>query len=156
MVRRTKEAFLWIIKILKKHKVRFEIGGGLAAKVYGSKRKLADIDIDLNQKNYQKIMKEIRPYLVFGPRVYKDKNWKLELVTLRYKGQYIDLGGIVHAKIFNSKKKKWIILRSHLSHARLKKIYGINVPVEDEMELISYKKILRRKVDLEDVKQLED
>ena len=154
MARRTKEAFLWVVKILKKHKIPFEIGGGLAARAYGTKRRLADIDIDLNEKGYKKIIKVIKPYIIFGPKFYKDKNWKLNLITLKYKGQKIDLAGIIHTKIFNSNKKKWIILKSHLTHAHLKKIYGINVPIEDKKELISYKKKLDREVDKIDIKQL--
>ena len=153
-MRRTKEAFRWIVRILKRHKIPFEIAGGLAAETYGSKRPLADIDIDLNEKNYKKIMKEVKPYIKFGPGIFKDKHWNLELITLKYKGQYIDLAGIVHTKIFDSNKRKWVVLKSHLSRAHLKKVYGINVPIEDEKELISYKRELNRKVDKIDIKNL--
>ncbi len=150
-MRKTKEAFLWILGILKKYKISFEITGGLAARVYGSKRKLADIDIDLNEKDYKKIIKEIRPFIIFGPGRYKDKYWNLELITLKYKGQDIDLSLIRSGKIFDSKKKKWILLVNSFHNPSLKKIYGIQVPVQNKKELISYKKILGRKVDLEDL-----
>ncbi len=154
MVRRTKEAFLWITKILGQHNVSYQVSGGMAARIYGSRRKLADIDIDMNQAQYKKIMREIRPYIVFGPKIYKDKNWRLELITLRYKNQFIDLGGIQHAKIFNSQKKKWLALPSHLARTHLKKVYGIEIPVEDKKELLSEKKELGRKVDKMDVKSI--
>ena len=42
----TAGALFWIVKILKKHKIPFHISGGFAAKLYGVKRDLADIDID--------------------------------------------------------------------------------------------------------------
>ena len=45
--RHTKEAFEWIISILRNHKIPFEIIGGFAARLYGSRRMLADIDIDI-------------------------------------------------------------------------------------------------------------
>lgn len=45
MTKNTKEALKWMVSILRKYKIPFQISGGLAAKIYGSDRKLADIDI---------------------------------------------------------------------------------------------------------------
>ena len=44
------EALKWIVNILKTNKVPFRISGGLAVKIYGSKRDLDDIDIDIPDK----------------------------------------------------------------------------------------------------------
>ena len=56
-MRNAKTAFLWIIRILKKHRVPYQVTGGLAAKIYGAKRKLNDIDIDISKKDFE-IVKE--------------------------------------------------------------------------------------------------
>lgn len=153
-MKETKLAFKWIVGVLKKHRIPFEISGGLAARAYGARRPLADIDININEKNYKKMMKEVSSYLKFGPGVYKDKHWNLKLMTLCYKGQYIDIAGVTHAKIFNSINKKWVMLRNHPARASMKKVYGISVPVENKKELIAYKKKLLRKVDGEDLKDI--
>lgn len=45
-----KEALAWITNILKKYSIPFQITGGLAAILYGSKRPLEDIDIDIPEE----------------------------------------------------------------------------------------------------------
>mgnify|MGYP001612639666 CR=1 FL=1 len=63
--RNTKEAFLWIVGILKNNDVPFRISGGLAARLYGTKRKLADIDLEIKKKDFNKILAEIIIYAKF-------------------------------------------------------------------------------------------
>jgi hypothetical protein len=154
-IRHTKEALKWIAGILRERKVRFEITGGLAAELYGSRRPLADIDIDISEKDFGKIIPTVKKHIVFGPKIYKDKNWWLLLLTLNYKGQLIDLCGIEHTKIFDHTKKKWVPLRNNLFKHAFKKFAGLRVPVTTRRELLNYKKKLWRRVDKIDVKELE-
>lgn len=154
-MRRTKNAFNWIVAILRKNKIPFQINGGLAARIYGSRRPLADIDIDIPEKRFQEILPCIRKYIAFGPARYKDKNWDLFLATLRYKGQEIDLCGSQNAKIFDKSEKKWVQLPVILSQAKRKKVFGTMVKVVSKKELLAYKNKLRRRVDIADVEMIE-
>lgn len=148
----TKEAFIWIVEILRKHKVSFKVTSGFAAKIYGSKRPLADIDIDISEKKFRNIITDIKKYIIFGPKRYKDKNWDLNVITLKYKGQEIDLCGIENMKIFNCKTKKWQKHPAAFSKPKKIKIYGKIVPVIKKEDLINYKKILGRRVDRQDIR----
>lgn len=58
-MRKTKEACIWIMNILNKNKIPYRIEGGFAAKIYGSKRTLADIDIDIPDKCFKKILPSV-------------------------------------------------------------------------------------------------
>jgi RimJ/RimL family protein N-acetyltransferase len=91
-----KDALLWIIPILRKHHIPFQIAGGLAMQAYGSKRALRDIDIDIPETDFKTIRQDVAPFITFGPDNFKDKNWDLFLMTLNYKGQEIDISGAHH------------------------------------------------------------
>jgi hypothetical protein len=107
---------------LRKNKIPFEITGGFASRIYGSKRPLADIDIDISDKNISKIQKLTKKYIIYGPRRYKDKNFDLLLMTLKYKGQKIDISGKDYERIYNKKKKKWIKEKIDLSKANITRL----------------------------------
>ena len=152
-MRNTEKAFLWIMDILERNKITYKISGGFAARTYGVKRELADIDIEVSDKDISIIASETKPYIKFGPARYKDDNWDLELCTLVYEDQEIDIAG-AEAKIFNQETKEWENSFSNLSNVNLVNVYGKTVRVETLNSLVSYKSKLARDVDLEDVKQL--
>ena len=152
-MKETEKAFLWLTKILEQKGIRYRISGGFAARVYGVDRELADIDIEIADKDIPFIIEDIKPYIIFGPARYKDENWDLNLVTLRYLGQEIDMASI-NAKIFNQKTKLWEKLSSKLDDFEIRSVFGKKVPIEPIKSMISYKTNLARDVDLEDVRQL--
>ena len=154
MVRRTKEALFWIIKILKKHNIHYQITGGFAAKIYGSKRSLADIDIEIHDRDMKKVLPHVKNYILKGPLRHKDKQFNTYGLFLRYKNQRIDVCGSDTQKLFNKKFSKWEKEKINLKKAIRKKVYGIPVKVVSLKNLIDYKKRISRKVDRIDVKNL--
>jgi hypothetical protein len=152
--RETKEALEWIVHILRKNKITFEITGGFASRIYGSKRILADIDIEVSDKSIPKLQQFTKKYIIYGPREYKDKNFDLPLMTLNYRGQKIDISGKDSEKIYDKKDKKWVEEKINLSKAKTKKVYDLLLPVVSLKELVSYKRELGRNVDKKDVKVL--
>jgi hypothetical protein len=152
----TKEALTWIINLIKKYNIPFQIAGGLAVQAYGSTRKLMDIDIDIPEEDFKKIRKEIESFIIFGPEQFKDENWKIFLITLNYQGQEIDIGGAYKTKIYDKKTKCWKRIVTDYSKVEYKNIYGLILPVIGRKELIAYKKILARPVDLLDIEYLEN
>lgn len=151
----TKAAFIWITDILKKHNIPFQISGGLAANIYGSKRPLQDIDIDIPEDLFDLIYEDVSDYVVFGPERYKSEKWDLMLMTLNYQGQEIDICGAYHTFIFNAVAESWVKLETDFSNVTIKELFGLQVPVIPCAELLAYKKVLSRDVDLSDVNELE-
>ena len=78
--RDTEAAFKWIVGLLQKYSIPFQISGGFAAKLYGSNRELADIDIGIPDSRFEDIYEEIKPYLIYGPEHYLDDEWDLKLM----------------------------------------------------------------------------
>jgi hypothetical protein len=150
-----KAALLWITQLLESLDIPYQIAGGLAANAYGSIRKLADIDIDIPQSGFDKILDKVKEYIIYGPSCYKDDHWELYVMTLCYQEQEIDLASTDNIKVFNSLTGEWGTLETDLSKAGHLVIMGINVPFISKHDLLDYKKMLRRSVDLLDIEDIE-
>ncbi|PKM88915.1 hypothetical protein CVU83_00895 [Candidatus Falkowbacteria bacterium HGW-Falkowbacteria-2] len=153
-MRDTEKAFLWIVNLLRQHRIRFRISGGLAANVYGTKRVLADIDIEVESEAVKVLFGVVKEYVTYGPKMYKDKEFNLLLMTLKYKGQEIDICGIDDLKYFNKQTGQWETQKVKLSSCVRRKVYNRIVPIIPLKDLITYKKKLMREVDIEDVNVL--
>lgn len=154
-MKNTEAALLWIVSILQKHDIPFQIGGGFAARVYGSQREIADIDIAIPEKKFEILLPDIKEYLIAGPEHYIDKEWDLQLMTVSYGGQEIEFAGAYEKKFFDREKQEWVMFPSDFSSSEYREVYGIKVPLMEKQKLIKYKKMLAREVDLEDVRGLE-
>ncbi|RJQ26550.1 MazG-related protein [Candidatus Parcubacteria bacterium] len=154
-MKNTEHAFHWIVDILERHGITYRISGGLAARAYGVNRELADIDIEIADADIPNIVDDVKPYIIFGPARYNDEHWDLELMTLNYEDQEIDIAGI-KAKIFNSETKQWEPCSDNLESIEIKEVFGRKVPIESMDSLIAYKTKVGREVDLEDIEQLKN
>ncbi|HAU07731.1 MAG: hypothetical protein UW46_C0004G0022 [Candidatus Yanofskybacteria bacterium GW2011_GWF1_44_227] len=150
----TKSALKWIVEILNKRNISFQIGGGFAARIYGVNRELNDIDITLPTNRLPELVPEVRACITHELRNYKDEKWDVIGMTIECMGQVIDFLGAQGKKIFNSISKEWIVSENDFSSSELKEVYGIIVPVMAKERLINYKRILLREVDREDLKGL--
>ncbi len=153
-MRDTKIALVWITRLLESLDIPYQIAGGLAANAYGAKRELADIDIDIPQNGFNKILESVKEYVIYGPSHYRDNHWDLYVMTLCYQEQEIDLASIDNVKIFNALTRQWESLETDLSKAYRIELMGVKVPVISKNELLSYKKMLGRPVDLLDIEGL--
>lgn len=145
------DALRWIVSVLRKHNTTFQVSGGYAAHIYGAKRPVNDIDIDVPDENMESLLPDIQRYIIFGPAQYKDAKWDLQLITLNYNGQEIDIGGAFGAKIFNNETMCWVAVPAKLEAAQIHMVYGMKIPVVCPQDLITYKKLLsgeHQKVDI--------
>jgi hypothetical protein len=155
MERDTEAAFNWIVDLLERHRIPFQISGGLAARIYGSDRPLADIDIGIPDSSFSVLLPEVEHYLIYGPKRYVDQEWDLNLMTLKYKNQKIDIAGRDAIQFFDKKSSSWVAGHKDLTVYEMREVYGRTVPVIPKNALIAYKKKLDRDVDLLDIQALE-
>lgn len=151
-MKNTEEALRWIIGILEKHKIPFQITGGFAAKIYGSKRPLNDIDIDILDKDFSKIVGDAQEFIIYGPAHYIDERWDCILMTLDFNGQKIDISGASSMKICDARTGEWKDMPTDLSKAVSKEIYGRTIPVIPPEDLIDYKSMLAGEHQKEDIR----
>lgn len=149
---KTINALKWIVAILNRNNVPYQISGGLAAKLYGSKRPLNDIDIDISESKFKDILEEVRPYIIFGPEHLNDGKWDIYIMTLNFKGQEVDITGAYEAKVSSKDRTRWILIPVDFSKVRKIEVGGILVNVISPEELIKYKQYLDGAHQIEDIK----
>jgi len=149
-----KEALIWITDILDKHKIPYQIEGGMAAICYGSTRELADIDMFIPSYGFEQIAADIKDHSVFGPASYFSSHWRLIYQVIIYHNQQIELCDASDAQYLNTLSNEWIDRIPDFSKAENLTMFGIPVKVIPKDDLIEYKSRLRREVDLIDIAQM--
>ena len=152
-----KRALVWIVGILKKNKIPFQVVGGLAARAWGSKRELWDIDLIVPEEALGKLADLTKDYGVEGPDYSKsDESWQnYSYLELNYNEQNIEIAATTEeTKIFDKQTKKWTPWIVDFSKSVMKEVEGLELPVMPLKSLLDYKKKLNRKVDKIDIMEL--
>ncbi len=149
-----KEAFIWIINILRKNSIPFLISGGLAANAYGSTREIRDFDIEIKNSDFQKIMNDFKPYTISGPEIYKSRAFENVLLKLNFNGQEIDIAGGDKSRIYNSNKQEWVNDSVDFKRFENKEIFCQLVSVMYPEDVIAYKSSHPRPEDLIDIEAI--
>ncbi|MES3031689.1 MAG: hypothetical protein V4699_00390 [Patescibacteria group bacterium] len=155
-MKNSKKTFGWIIDLLRKKKIPFVVSGGLAAKSYGSPRDLNDIDIDIHDKDLSLISEEVKPYITFGPKIYKDERWDCLLLKLNHEGQDVDISGGDTLKICDARTGEWKNNPTDFVNVEQREIFGVVVSVISSKDLIEYKSMLEgdhQQIDIRAVKE---
>jgi hypothetical protein len=152
---KTERALRWIVGILNREKIPFQISGGFAARVYGTARAVADIDIDVSDADVHKLYPLVKEDVIYGPSQYESPVSRILLMTLNYQGQEIDIGGTNNSFMRNGEGGTWVQVRTDFSQGVWKDYEGISVPLCPLQELVAYKRILSRDVDVQDIQELE-
>lgn len=145
-------AFAYIVRLLEQKDLPYMISGGLAARCYGAKRPLADIDIgiDFAHDKAAGFFGEIKN-LSRGYIKYKDAEWDVPIHMFEHHGQGFDIFDTGNCFVFDKASGKWRRLDHSFALVEKIGIDGIEVPVIDRRTLLRYKRMIDRAVDREDV-----
>ena len=123
-MRNTDAALQWIVEKLDSLSIPYEIDGGFAAKLYGTERELADIDVNVSLDDFHRLVPWVTEYITFGPGQYKDDNWDLLMFSLKYSGQTIDISALGKTKYYDKQAQQWIEFPADLSEVRVMEYTG--------------------------------
>lgn len=70
-----RRALAWIVDALNRHRVPYQVVGGLAARAYGARRDLLDIDMYVPSDEAVGLLEEVRPHVAWGPEHFVDDSW---------------------------------------------------------------------------------
>lgn len=154
MDQKSEDALLWIIDILESKNISYQIVGGLAARLHGVERPLADIDFDIPRENAQDLANYLSPFISKALKQRQEDLWDIEYFQIIYNGQKIEFGCEPGAKIFDRKNCNWVDLSTDFKNSKEILFGGKNLRVMPVNELIRYKLVLDREVDQIDVNEL--
>jgi hypothetical protein len=150
---KVKNALLWIQSILERADVPYQIVGGLAAYIYGAQRPIADIDLYIPKEDVAKLEQELAPYISKPLTHYLEGEWDLEYLQLIYQDQKIEIGLVPGVKIRN-KDGDWVNQNIDFTTSVISEFEGVRVPLMPKTQLIQYKTLLARDVDLFDIQAI--
>lgn len=148
-----KQVFRKLVSSLNKNNIPFQVSGGLAAIFYGSDRDLYDIDIDIYKKDIPKIRKLFKSHIIKDYYNLVDEQFDIWLLTLMIDGVLVDISQVEEAHVFQKDGTK-TKMDSDISQAKYMEYDGLQIPVQDKEKLIAYKKIIGRKTDLMDIRNM--
>lgn len=150
-----RRALVWIVDALNRHGVPYQVVGGLAARAYGARRGLVDIDIYVPFDEAAGLLEELQPHVAWGPEHFVDDSWDITFMKIDYRGQRIELGdSSTEPKFFNWKDRRWEVQRVDYERSAIAEVFGVEVLVMPKDELLRYKSALGREVDVADIEQI--
>lgn len=146
------QALRFIISILTKHNIDYQLTGGVAGNIYGSQWPLHDIDIEVARKDMDRVAELFKDYITRPISRFVDDEFDLLMMTLQISEIDVDINQVEDAFVVRDGVK--IKLDSDLSRANRINWQGIEILVQPLDDIIHYKEIIRREADLAELKQL--
>lgn len=148
------EALSWIVEMFRRVDVPFQVVGGLAARAYGAKRPLVDLDFYIPTSRLDDIADVTAAFVSRPPSHYRDECWDLIFMKLEYQGQPIEIGGADGARYFDRQASRWHEAGIRFDVSVERTIFGVSLPIMPIDQLIEYKQRLDREVDRQDVAEM--
>ncbi|MBT2775196.1 hypothetical protein J7J47_23540 [Halomonas sp. ISL-60] len=146
----------WIVEVLRDSNIPFQICGGLAAKGYGAERELNDIDLFVPGEHFQKVVQAGQSFISKPAKHYCEEGWDLTYVQFKYEGIKVEVGSADGAQIFDVASQAWVPLKIAFDRYVTVTLLGLALPVMLKEDLIRYKTVLSRPVDIDDIRAMRE
>ena len=148
------QALQFISKTLTGQNIQFQITGRCAAVFYGVESEPYDIDIDVYKRDISCVEQLLGDRLVTPYHHFNDGVFDMHLFTTIIEGESVDVSQIEDAYYVDATGKRRA-LRADIRNVQWFNLEGVDVPVQNRDELITYKKLVARDHDLKDVAVME-
>src|SRR5258708_4045809 len=152
------KALSWIVSLLNRYGIPYQVCGGTAAKAYGATRPLVDIDLYASLQDSphcQTFMDEIQPHIIREWTPYLSASWDLLYLALNYQGMQIEIAeSTTNPRFYNHRDGRWEDQHIDFAVSTRISLYGVEVAIMPKDELLAYKAMLDREVDHLDIEQM--
>jgi hypothetical protein len=139
------------VSLLRDRNIPFLICGGLAARGYGSQRDLHDIDLFVPGEHFSSVVRAGQQFISKAAAHRQEEGWDLTYVQFKYEGVKVEVGNADGAQIFDVQNRTWVALNIDFSRYETVHLFGLELPLMLKEDLVWYKALLSRPVDIEDV-----
>lgn len=146
----------WIAGLLREGDIPFLVCGGLAAKAYGSKRDLNDIDLFVSGDHFSSVVQAGQEFVSKAAAHRQEEGWDLTYVQFKYEGIKVEVGSADGVKIFDVRNGIWVPLNIDFSRYAIRHLLGLGLPIMLKDDLVQYKSVLLRPVDIEDIRAIRE
>lgn len=152
-----KAALRWIVGLFEKYHISYQIVGGLAVLAYGGTRTLNDIDVYIDfSKAEDAFFKEICEHVTWGPAAIREQGWDLTYLKANYHGQKLEIADSgTPTFIKNGSTGEWTELLIDYETSISRTVLDQIIEVMPVIQLSTYKRILDRPFDKQDVYELQ-
>lgn len=138
-----------LVDYFEKHNIKYHFTGGLAGNLFGSLWKLQDIDVEVEIKNLYKIENDFNNFILKSVHKYIDDEFEIWLLQLKIDDVEVDINAIEDFLIKPSFK-----VETKIENAVEIFFENRTVKTQPLEDIISYKKLLKRDRDLEELTKL--
>lgn len=135
-------------------KIPFIVCGGLSANGYGSERELNDTDFFVPGEHFLSLVKAGDAYISKAAAHYQEEGWDLIYAQFKYEGVKVEVGNADGARIFDAGQQAWTPLDIDFTRYNTVRLLGLDLPLMLKEDLVRYKSVLSRAVDIEDIRAI--
>jgi hypothetical protein len=143
-----------IVNVLRQSDVPHQPVSGLAARAYGARRPLADLDFYIPEARLEDMARAAGKHVARPPAHHRDECWDLVFMKIVYEDREVELAGAERARFFARTTGCWCDAEIAFDASVEREILGVRVPVMPLQQLIAYKRALGRDVDHQDVAEM--
>jgi len=142
-----------ILEAMNRAQLPFQATGGLAGNLHGSVWPLHDLDFDVAPPLLSRMATEFRAQVVYGPAPFRDEEFALDLLTLRFGSVEVDLSDAASIRLLNARgeEQSW---PTDLSAVVWRPLGEHRVPAMPLPQLLAYKRAIGREADVADLEAL--
>lgn len=155
-VERAANALQYIIPLLEKNNLSWCISGGFACFLYGVKRPIEAIDIDVDiskdDPRFQTFIEEVKPYTELPFQLWIDQNYDNWVMDVVFDEQLLSICNTPDLKLLNKDTNQYeLFYPNGIPSPVIMKFEGLQLPVAPRESVLKMKQALAIKKDIDRV-----
>lgn len=144
-------ALKYIMPILKKYNFRYCISGSLACHLYGVKRPITAIDIDVettkDDPKFQQLLEDVKEYTKLPFQLWISKNYDNWITDVVINNQYLSICTTKELKLFNTETEKYELFYKNgtIPDPVLVTFEGLKIPLAPIQSVLRMREALAQK-----------